>query len=105
MARFTGAWRGVQAQFVDTPREAVAQADRLVRDVMTARGYPMSDFAQRAADISVDHPQVVENYRAGHDLEVRDSAGEANTEDRRQAMVHYRALFDELLGTTATNPV
>jgi hypothetical protein len=96
--RFSDSWRTVQAQFVDAPREAVAQADRLVRDVMSTRGYPMSDFAQRAADISVDHPRVVEHYRAAHDIAARDAAGRANTEDLRQAMVHYRALFEELLG-------
>ncbi len=96
--RFSSAWRKVQAQFVDAPREAVGEADRLVRDVMQTRGYPMSDFAQRAADISVDHPRVVENYRAAHDIAARDAAGRANTEDLRQAMVHYRALFEELLG-------
>ena len=98
--RFTDAWRSVQAQFVDNPRQAVAEADRLVRDVMTARGYPMSDFEQRAADVSVDHPRVVENYRAAHNIAARDAAGKANTEDLRQAMVHYRALFEDLLSTT-----
>lgn len=100
IVRFSDSWRNVQAQFVDTPREAVAEADRLVREVMTARGYPMSDFEQRAADISVDHPHVVEHYRAAHDIAVRDAAANANTEDLRQAMVHYRALFEDLL-----NPV
>jgi len=96
--RFSESWRRVQARFVDAPREAVGEADRLVRDVMATRGYPMSDFDQRAADISVDHPRVVENYRAAHDIAARDAAGRANTEDLRQAMVHYRALFEELLG-------
>jgi hypothetical protein len=97
--RFTESWRAVQTQFVDAPREAVAQADHLVRDVMVARGYPTTDFDQRAADISVDHPHVVQNYRAAHDIAVRDAAGKATTEDLRQAMVHYRALFEDLVAT------
>jgi hypothetical protein len=95
--RFSDAWRAEQARFVDQPREAVANADRLVRDLMKARGYPMGDFEQRAADISVDHPRVVEHYRAAHELAVRDANGQASTEDLRQAMVHYRALFEDLL--------
>lgn len=106
--RFSGAWRSVQAKFVDAPNAAVAEADRLVRDVMTARGYPMSDFEQRAADISVDHPNVVQNYRAARDIAARDAGGKATTEDLRQAMVHYRALFEDLLSTapmTAGNHV
>src|SRR5690242_10136848 len=92
--RFSEAWRSVQARFVDDPRAAVAEADRLVREVMTMRGYPMGDFEQRAADISVDHPRVVKNYRAAHDIAARDATGRSGTEDLRQAMVHYRALFD-----------
>jgi hypothetical protein len=95
--RFSASWRTVQAQFVDAPKQAVAQADRLIRDVMTTRGYPMSDFERSAADISVDHPRVVQNYRAAHELAERDSAGRATTEDLRQAMVHYRSLFEDLL--------
>lgn len=97
--RFSNSWRTVQADFVDSPREAVAQADRLIRDVMSTRGYPMSDFEQQAADISVDHPHVVEHYRTAHAIAERDAAGSASTEDLRQAMVHYRALFEELLST------
>lgn len=97
--RFSAAWRDVQAQFVDAPKQAVAQADRLIHDVMNTRGYPMSDFERSAADISLDHPRVVQNYRAAHDLAERDAAGKATTEDLRQAMVHYRALFEDLLGT------
>src|SRR5262249_53618914 len=95
--RFTESWRAVQARFVDAPREAVAQADHLVREVMAARGYPTSDFEQRASDISVDHPHVVQNYRAAPDIAVRDAAGKATTEDLREAMVHYRALFEDLV--------
>jgi hypothetical protein len=100
--RYAASWKSVQTQFVDAPRDAVAQADRLVQDVMVARGYPMGDFEQRAADISVDHPHVVRNYRAAHDIAMRDQAGQAGTEDLRQAMVHYRSLFEDLLGESLT---
>jgi hypothetical protein len=96
-ARFAEAWRSDQARFVDDPSRAVAEADRLVADLMMARGYPVGDFEQRAADISVDHPKVVENYRIAHDIALRERRGEASTEDLRNAMVHYRALFDDLL--------
>ena len=94
---FSGRWRAVQSQFVDNPKAAVSGADELVNKLMQARGYPMADFDQRAADISVDHPVVVENYRAAHDIALRHSRGQASTEDLRKAMVHYRSLFDELL--------
>ncbi|MBJ6725258.1 hypothetical protein [Geomesophilobacter sediminis] len=97
-ARFTEAWHRVQTQFVDDPKGAVTAADRLLGEVMSARGYPVSDFDQRAADISVDHPRVVDNYRAGHDIALRHARGQATTEDLRQAMLNYRALFDELVG-------
>jgi hypothetical protein len=99
--RFSDAWRVVQALFVDDPRRAVAQADRLIAEVMTARGYPVGDFEQRADDISVDHPNVVMNYRAAHDIANSHAQGRASTEDLRQAMVHYHALFAELLEETA----
>jgi hypothetical protein len=95
---FSYRWNEVQAQFVDDPKGAVTLADGLVTDVMQARGYPITDFEQRAADISVDHPQVVDNYRAAHDISLRHNRGQASTEDLRKAMVHYRALFEELLG-------
>lgn len=98
-ARFADRWRRVQAQFVDSPTEAIRDADRLVMEAMEARGYPVGDFEQRAADVSVDHPRVVENYRAARDIALRSSRGEASTEDLRQAMVHYRALFEDLLET------
>ena len=91
-------WKEVQSRFVDDPRGSVTVADSLVTDVMQARGYPIGDFEQRAADISVDHPVVVDNYRAAHDIALRHSRGQASTEDLRKAMVHYRALFEELLG-------
>jgi hypothetical protein len=96
-ARFGNAWRDEQARFVDSPHEAVANADRLVEELMKARGYPVGEFEQRAADISVDHPLVVDNYRAAHNLASRSGRGDASTEDLRQAMVHYRALFEDLL--------
>jgi len=96
-ANFTRAWRGLQSRFVDEPREVVIEADRLVRDLMVKRGYPMSDFEARAADISVDHPLVVQNYRAAHAIAERHERGEASTEDLRKAVVLYRTLFDELL--------
>jgi hypothetical protein len=94
---FAVRWNEVQARFVDDPRGAVTVADSLVTDVMQARGYPIGEFDQRAADISVDHPVVVENYRSAHAIAIRHSTGQSSTEDLRQAMVHYRALFQELL--------
>jgi hypothetical protein len=97
--KYAGSWRDVQTQFVDDPPGAVKDADRLVTDVMRERGYPMDDFEQRAADISVDHPQVVENYRAAHAIYLQQRNGEGETEELRQAFVHYRALFEELLET------
>jgi hypothetical protein len=98
---FSERWRMVQSQFVDEPKGSVAQADLLVNKLMEARGYPMADFEQRAADISVDHPVVVENYRAAHAVALRHSAGQVSTEDLRKAMVHYRSLFEDLLGDSA----
>jgi hypothetical protein len=97
--RYLASWQTLQGRFVDQPSQAVADADRLVTDVMRDRGYPMDDFEQRSADISVDHPGVVENYRAAHRIHTADRDGEASTEDLRQAVVHYRALFAELLET------
>ncbi|HEY7005921.1 MAG TPA: hypothetical protein VH392_05495 [Sphingomicrobium sp.] len=94
-------WSDVQARFVDDPPRAVAFADALLGDVMKARGYPVSDFDQRAGDISVDHPVVVEHYHKAHDIAVRHGRGDASTEDLRQAMIHYRALFDNLVGAGA----
>jgi hypothetical protein len=95
--RFADSWARVQARFVDGPGGAVTDADQLLRDVMSTRGYPMSDFEQRVADISVDHPLVLDNYRAAHQTALRQSRGEARTEDLRLAMIHYRTLFEELL--------
>ena len=96
---FRDSWRAVQAGFVDDPRRALANADRLVAQVMTARGYPVADFEESAAEISVNHALVVEHYRAGHEIAVRHAQGRATTEDMRQAMIHYRTLFDDLLET------
>jgi hypothetical protein len=96
-ARFHQAWCHVQGRFVDNPKGAVAEADKLVRELMTARGYPMGEFERRASDISVDHPAVVEAYRAAQIIAVRDARGEADTEELRKAMVHYRTLFSDLL--------
>lgn len=101
-ARYGESWRSVQSRFVDEPTAAIAEADRLISEVMQTRGYPMGDFEQRADDISVDHPRVVENYRAAHAIAGRTGSGEASTEDMRQAMVHYRSLFDELIETRET---
>ncbi len=96
-ARFIESWARVQARFVDGPGGAVTEADQLLGDVMATRGYPMSDFEQRAADISVDHPLVLDHYRAAHQAALRQTRGQASTEDLRQAMIHYRTLFDELV--------
>src|ERR1700720_2900968 len=100
-ARFSQAWSALQGRFVDNPKGVAVQADQLVRELMLQRGYPMSDFERRAADISVDHPAVVENYRAAQSIAVRDERGEADTEELRKAVVHYRTLFDELLQVSA----
>jgi hypothetical protein len=96
--RFADEWQQVQARFVDDPERSIALADALVAEVMSARGYPVQDFEQRAADISVEHPKVVENYRAAHEIAVRHSHGKAGTEDLRAALLGYRSLFEELLG-------
>ncbi|HTE86773.1 MAG TPA: hypothetical protein VK821_18820 [Dehalococcoidia bacterium] len=101
-SRFADAWRSAQAQFVDDPPGAIREADRLVGEAMQARGYPVGNFEQRAADVSVDHPQVVSNYRAAHATAASQERGEAGTDDLRQAMLHYRELFDELLGSAPT---
>jgi hypothetical protein len=97
--RFTTQWRTVQSRFVDDPKGAVTDADELVIRLMQTRGYPMSDFEQRVADVSVDHPRVVDNYRAAHEIALRHRKGEATTEDMRNALIYYRSLFDELLQT------
>jgi hypothetical protein len=94
---FAGQWQVLQSRFVDDPKAAVMEADALVSTFMQARGYPVADFNQLAADISVDHPRVVANYRSAHEIVLRLGKGEANTEDLRTAMIHYRSLFEELV--------
>ena len=98
--RFTQAWRSAQSHFVDEPTATIKQAERLVTDLMRTRGYPIADFDQRAADISVGHPNVVENYRAARAIAIANEREAASTEQLRQAMVHYRALFEDLLETS-----
>jgi hypothetical protein len=98
--RFSNQWASVQSRFVDSPKGAVAEADDLVSSLMKTRGYPVSDFDQRAADISVDHPRVVENFRSAHEIALRVAKvgkDEATTEELRTAMIHYRSLFEELV--------
>ena len=97
--RLAEKWRVVQERFVDDPRQSVAEADQLINQALRARGFPMGDFEQQAADISVEHPQVVEDYRAAHEVAVRDRQGQATTEDLRLAMRHYRDLFEDVLDT------
>ncbi len=95
--RYVEAWGRVQAHFVDAPAGALAEADQLIGDVMAQCGYPVGNFEQRAADISVEHPIVTQNYRAAHEIALRQAAGQATTEELRRAMIHYRALFGELV--------
>jgi FtsZ-interacting cell division protein ZipA len=104
-ARYVENWQAVQAQFVDDPRAAVATADTLIQSAMAERGYPVEDFDQRTNDLSVDHPRVVENYREGHRLAQASAEGRETTEDLRQAMRHYRALFAELVEADADRPI
>ena len=102
--RFATEWRAIQSRFVDAPEQAMTEADRLVDQLMQARGYPVTAFEQRAADISVDHPRVVDNYRAARHIASRYQRGEATTEDLRKAILYYRSLFDDLLHTTLATP-
>jgi len=103
-ARFVESWRAIQTRFVDDPGQAVTEADKLLGEVMTARGYPMGDFDQRAADISVAHPEVVQQYHTAHEIAVRHEQGTAGTEELRVAMISYRSLFDDLVGDSALTP-
>jgi hypothetical protein len=103
-ARFQEDWREVQARFVDNPGAAVNKADHLVGEVMSLEGYPTLDFEKRAEDISVDHPVVTENYREGHRVALKHDQGTASTEDLRKAMIHYRTLFEELVGQSEFVP-
>ncbi len=103
-ARYERMWLGVQAAFVENPEAATARADELISNLMADRGYPMSDFDRRSADLSVSHPVVVQNYRAAHDVVVRHREGNATTEDLRQAMVHYKTLFADLVAAPTSDP-
>jgi hypothetical protein len=100
--RFSKQWASVQSRFVDSPKGAVTEADDLVSSLMKTRGYPISDFDQRADDISVDHPRVVENFRSAHQIALRVGKDQATTEDLRTAMIHYRSLFEELVQVPTT---
>jgi len=102
-ARFSQNWKQVQSHFVDEPAVAIGEADGLVQEVMNTRGYPVTDFDQQAADISVNHPDVVTHYRAGHEIAQRHASKSVGTEELRQAILHYRALFDQLLGAVSAS--
>jgi hypothetical protein len=104
-ARYEDRWRQIQMAFVDDPSGALGDADEAVIVVMRERGYPMDDFEQRASDLSVDHPDVVQNYRAAHGIAMANDQGRASTEDLRQAMVHFRSLFEDLLSDDGEMPV
>jgi hypothetical protein len=97
--RYQADWTAVQSKFVDEPGRAIVDADRLIMEVMQVRAYPVSDFEQRAADISVTYPALVSNYRAARAIALKNEQHQADTEQLRQAMIYYRSLFDELLGT------
>jgi cytoskeletal protein RodZ len=99
--RYLADWKAVQSKFVDEPGQAIEAADRLIKEVMQVRAYPVSDFEQRAADISVAYPALVSNYRVAREIAIKNEQHQADTEEMRQAMIHYRSLFDELLGTEA----
>ncbi|MHB1338047.1 MAG: hypothetical protein ACYC7M_08745 [Bellilinea sp.] len=96
--RYLANWAAIQSKFVDEPGQAIGNADRLIMEVMQIRAYPVSDFEQRAADISVNYPGLVSNYRAAREIALKNEQQQANTEDLRQALIHYRSLFEELLG-------
>jgi hypothetical protein len=104
-AEFADAWESAQAEFVDDPTAAVGHADALVQEVMNVRGYPVADFDQRVADVSVDHPAVVQNYRLAHDIAVQHHRQDVGMEKLREAMLHYRALFADLLHDGGLQPV
>jgi hypothetical protein len=102
---FADAWEHAQAEFVDDPTAAITHADVLVQEVMSVRGYPVADFDQRVADVSVDHPVVAQNYRLAHEIAERNEQGEVGMEKLREAMLHYRALFADLLHDGGLSPV
>jgi hypothetical protein len=103
-SRYAGQWRAVQARFVDEPAQALRDADGMVTEIMSKRGYPMDDFEQMAADVSVDHPREVEDYRAAHAISEASTRDEASTEDMRLGIQHYRSLFESLLGQEISTP-
>jgi hypothetical protein len=103
-ARFTTEWRTVQDGFVDDPKTAVWRADALVNRALQTCGFPMADFQEQAANVSVEHPQVVENYRTAHEIAIRDQSGQATTEELRRAMQHYRSLFEHVLDVQVMRP-
>jgi hypothetical protein len=103
--RFLAGWQTVQSRFIDHPKTAVSEADELVCSLMLACGYPVADFDQRAADVSVYHPRLVESYRSAHEIAVRVGKDEASTEDLRVAMIQYRTLFDELAEARAPGEI
>jgi hypothetical protein len=102
--RYTMEWNALQARFVDVPQAAVVEADELITQIMRERGYPIDDFDAKSELVSVDHPDVVQNYRTGHDIHLKSTKGDATTEDLRQAVVAYRALFEELVTDGAGSP-
>ncbi len=102
--RYQAEWTAIQAKFVDEPGQATVEADHLIMDVMKVRAYPVSDFEQRAADISVNYPALVSNYRAAREIAIKNEQHSANTEELRLAMIHYRALFDDLLKEETVSP-
>ena len=99
--RYLADWAAVQSKFVDEPAQATVAAGHLIMEVMQLRGYPVADFEQRAADLSVNYPALVSNYRAAREIATKNEQQQASTEELRQAMIHYRSLFEELLGTEA----
>jgi len=99
--RYLADWTAVQSKFVDEPGQAIVDADHLIMEVMQLRNYPVSDFEQRAADLSVNYPALVTNYRAAREIAIKNEQGQVDTEELRQAMIYYRSLFEELLGTEA----
>jgi hypothetical protein len=103
-ARYQAEWTAIQAKFVDQPGQATVEADHLIMEVMKVRAYPVSDFEQRAADISVNYPALVSNYRAAREIAIKNEQHSANTEELRQALIYYRSLFDEFLKDEAAVP-
>jgi len=102
--RYLAEWKAVQAKFIDQPGQATVEADHLIMEVMQLRNYPVSDFEQRAADISINYPELVSNYRLARAIAIKNEQHKADTEELRQALVYYRSLFDELLNAEIVSP-